>query len=136
MTSSPGVESHSACSISGTGGQGSWMVAVATLQVCPHRGTNLDAALVLSDVSASLCRPGMMFSLSREGSGAERGPGTGCWAWNPVRPTTVLGAGRLQGAWGPVSLRRHLAPPGAGLVSGDQCLRFRACEPGSDEPRV
>lgn len=26
--------------------------------------------------------------------------------------------------------------PGAGPVSGDQCLRFRAHEPGSDEPRV
>lgn len=111
------------------------MVAVVILWACPHRGTRLDAAAgAFGRVCFSLSTWDVFFELRRKWGRKE--------AWGRLSEVESgetydrAGGWEAPGLMGPVSPRRHLTPPGAGWGSGDQCLRLRAREPGSDEPRV
>lgn len=111
------------------------MVAVVILWACPYRGTHLDAAAgAFGRVCFPLSTWDVFFELRRKwGRKEARGR---LLEVESGETYDVLGAGRLQGSWGQSLPGATSRLPGLGWGSGDQCLRLRAREPGSDEPRV
>lgn len=98
VVSSPGMECH----ISGAWGSGILACCLVGLAGVSTLSNNLDAVLMLSGM------------LSQEGSGGEsKRTGRG---------------GVCEPPWGSVIPGPCLLPLGAGLVSGDPCMCFRACE--------